>query len=83
MTPIAGAISGIIAYGVGKGLEGNSGLRAWEWLFVIEGVATCGFALIVIIFLPGLPEESAAKGSHLFRSQEDRQAILRRFEKCK
>jgi len=82
MTPIAGAISGIIAYGVGKNLEGNSGLKAWEWLFVIEGAATVGFAFIVLIFLPGLPEETAAKGSYLFRSHEDRQALLRRFGKC-
>lgn len=83
MTPIAGAISGIMAYGVGRNLEVKSGLKSWEWLFVIGGVATCGFAFIVLIFLPGLPEETAAKGSYLFRSHEDLQTLLRRFEKCK
>lgn len=83
MTPIAGAISGIIAYGVGKTLEDKSGLMAWEWLFIIEGVVTCAFGLVVIFLLPGLPEQTAAQGSYLFRSQEDRQAILSRFAKCK
>lgn len=83
MTPIAGAISGIIAYGVGKNMENTSGPKAWEWLFVIEGVVSCAFGLVVMVFLPGIPEQTAAKGSYLFQSQEDKQAILRRFAKCK
>jgi hypothetical protein len=40
----------VIAYGVGH-LEGALGYRAWQWLFIIEGVITvfvgaCTFKLL-------------------------------------
>jgi MFS family permease len=38
---IAGAFNGIIAYGIGKNLEGAGGFRSWHWLFLIEGKYWC------------------------------------------
>lgn len=79
MTPVAGAISGVISYGVGKHLDGASGLQSWQWLFIIEGVATCGFALIVLVLMPGMPDLVAEHGSWLFRSETEKQIISRRY----
>ncbi|TKA77802.1 hypothetical protein B0A49_00930 [Cryomyces minteri] len=42
---ISGAFSGLIAAGITSGLDGVRGLRAWRWLFIIEGVVTIGIAM--------------------------------------
>lgn len=47
----AGAFSGVIAYGVGH-LDGAHGYKAWQWLFIIEGVITVGVGLMCFAFLP-------------------------------
>ena len=79
MTPVAGAISGLLSYGVGRNLEGTSDMTSWEWLFIIEGVCTIGFGLIVLLMLPGLPEKVAEKGSWLFPYENERKIILKRY----
>jgi hypothetical protein len=33
-TPLAGAVSGLIAYGVGKNLHDAQGIASWRWLFM-------------------------------------------------
>lgn len=50
---IAGAFSGLIAAGIIGGMDGTLGLRAWRWLFIIEGAAT---VLIALCFIPLLPD---------------------------
>jgi MFS family permease len=47
----AGAFGGVIAYGVGN-LDGAYGMRAWKWLFLIEGVITVAAGLSCFFFLP-------------------------------
>lgn len=79
MTPIAGAISGVISYGVGKDLTHTAGKRSWEWLFLIEGVCTVGFALILLCLLPGMPDTVADKGHWMFRSRTERDLIMERY----
>lgn len=79
MSPIAGAISGIIAYGVDKNLDGAKGYHSWQWLFIIEGVATIFFALLIIILLPQLPDTVAKKGHLMFRSEDERRIISQRL----
>lgn len=39
MSAIAGAFNGIIAYGIGKNLDGARGWAPWRWLFLIEGAS--------------------------------------------
>ena len=78
MSPVAGAISGIIAYGVAKNLESAQGYRPWQWLFIIEGVITIAWALVVIILLPALPDSVSEKGSFIFRHEHERGVILQR-----
>lgn len=47
----AGAFGGVIAYGVGN-LDGQCGMRAWKWLFLIEGLVTVLTGLLCLVLLP-------------------------------
>lgn len=52
---LSGAFGGIIAGAITEGLEGVHGLRGWRWLFIIEGAATIGWALVAGFILPDFP----------------------------
>ncbi|KAJ5266623.1 major facilitator superfamily domain-containing protein [Penicillium angulare] len=55
---LSGAFGSLIAAGIMDGLEGAHGLRGWRWLFIVEGAATIGFALIALFILPDFPATS-------------------------
>lgn len=55
---LPGAFGGLLAAVVVKNLEGAHGIRGWRWLFIVEGVATIGFALIALFILPDFPATS-------------------------
>ncbi|KAK4690228.1 MFS transporter, ACS family, pantothenate transporter, partial [Lecanoromycetidae sp. Uapishka_2] len=52
---LSGAFSGLISAGITNGLDGAQGLRAWRWLFIIEGVITIFFAFCAYFALPNFP----------------------------
>lgn len=52
---LSGAFGGIIAGAITGNLDGRYGIRGWRWLFIIEGAATCGWALIAGFILPDFP----------------------------
>lgn len=52
---LSGAISGLISAGIRYGMDGLHGLRAWRWLFIIEGSITIGVAVFAIFILPDFP----------------------------
>ena len=52
---LSGAFSGLISAGITKNLDGARGLRAWRWLFIIEGVITIFIAFIAYLWLPNFP----------------------------
>jgi MFS family permease len=52
---LAGAFGGAIAYGVGH-MNGTSGMKAWRWLFILEGLPSLVSAVFVFLFLPDYPE---------------------------
>ncbi|RMY83921.1 hypothetical protein D0862_11563 [Hortaea werneckii] len=54
---LAGAFGGAIAYGVGH-MNGTSGLSAWRWLFILEGLPSCLSSIAVYFILPDYPETS-------------------------
>ena len=54
---LAGAFGGSIAYGVGY-MNGIAGLTGWQWLFIIEGIPSCLFAVVILTFLPDWPESA-------------------------
>lgn len=49
---------GLIAAGVLDGMEGVGGLRAWRWLFIIEGCLTITVAIGAGFILPNYPKET-------------------------
>lgn len=79
LTPIAGAITGLISYGLQRNMSGVRGLHSWQWLFLIEGVATIGWGCLVWVLLPEMPEkELAKKRSLFFRDPAEKELIIMR-----
>ncbi|KAF2651163.1 MFS general substrate transporter [Lophiostoma macrostomum CBS 122681] len=52
---LANMFGGLIAAGVLSDLNMAHGIAGWRWLFIIEGVATCGIAIIAVFFMPDFP----------------------------
>ncbi|KAL0571972.1 hypothetical protein V5O48_009998 [Marasmius crinis-equi] len=55
MGPLAGAFGGLLASGILR-LSHFGGLQRWRMIFAIEGIITCGLALIGFITLTDRPE---------------------------
>ncbi|KAJ5293586.1 hypothetical protein N7508_008407 [Penicillium antarcticum] len=55
---LSGAFGGILAAVIVNNLEGVHGIRGWRWLFIVEGAATIGVALISLFILPDFPATS-------------------------
>ncbi|KAJ8108325.1 hypothetical protein OPT61_g8251 [Boeremia exigua] len=51
------AFGGLFAAGVFE-LDGKHGIRAWQWLFIIEGSATVGIGGICAFLMPEFPHNS-------------------------
>ncbi|KAI1614623.1 major facilitator superfamily domain-containing protein [Exophiala viscosa] len=79
MSPVAGAISGIISWGLEKHVDKVLGFDSWQWLFIIEGAITIFWGLIVIALLPGLPDTVIQKGNFFFRHEDERKMISARM----
>ncbi|KAF2495132.1 MFS general substrate transporter [Lophium mytilinum] len=52
---LANMFGGLIAAGVLANLNPAHGIAGWRWLFIIEGTATCGIAMIAVFFMPDYP----------------------------
>jgi len=72
----AGAFGGVIAYGVGN-LDHHMGWRAWQWLFLIEGVITIFGGICTYFFLPHFPHKYVGGKGHWLSSEEAEYAKLR------
>ena len=71
---ISGAFSGLITAGIKDGLDGARGLRAWRWLFIIEGVITIFVAFCAYFVLPNFPRTTS------WLTEEERQLAIWRLE---
>ena len=71
---ISGAFSGLIAAGVVSGMDYARGLRAWRWLFIIEGAATVVIAMAAYFILPNFPRTT------MWLSEEERLLAAWRLE---
>ncbi|OAL50219.1 major facilitator superfamily protein [Pyrenochaeta sp. DS3sAY3a] len=75
---IASALSGILAYGLQQ-MEGVQGIRGWRWIFIIEGVITCGVAIFAITFIIKFPDEERTKPSWGFLKPEELDFVIDRL----
>ncbi|RQM05622.1 hypothetical protein DH86_00001654 [Scytalidium sp. 3C] len=71
---ISGAFSGLIAAGITSNMDGAKGLRAWRWLFIIEGAITVVLASAAYFILPNFPRTTT------WLSEEERQLAVWRLE---
>ena len=71
---LSGAFSGLISAGIKNGLDGAKGLRAWRWLFIIEGVITIFIAFIAYFVLPNFPRTTS------WLTEEERQLAVWRLD---
>jgi len=71
---LSGAFSGLIAAGITKNLDGARGLRAWRWLFIIEGSVTIFIAFFAIFILPDFPRTTK------WLTEEEKQLATWRLE---
>ncbi|KAF5636386.1 Saccharopine dehydrogenase [Fusarium tjaetaba] len=73
---LSGAFGGLLAGSITSGLDGAHGKAGWRWLFVVEGAATMGVAVIAYFILPDFP----ANTSRLKFSQEEIDLAIRRLQ---
>ncbi|OJD30721.1 vitamin h transporter [Diplodia corticola] len=55
---LSGAFGGILAGAITGGLHGAHGIAGWRWLFIVEGVATCGWSVVSAFLLLDFPATS-------------------------
>ncbi|KAK4699668.1 MFS transporter, ACS family, pantothenate transporter, partial [Phenoliferia sp. Uapishka_3] len=55
---ISSAFGPLMAAGILSRMEGVRGIRAWRWLFYIEGALTIFFAFVAFFVLPDFPENT-------------------------
>lgn len=72
---LAGAFGGSIAYGVGH-MNGLAGLVGWRWLFILEGIPSCLFAVVIWMILPDWPESAQ------WLSAEEKSLATDRIRSC-
>lgn len=53
---ISGAFGNLLAAGILSGLNGARGMRAWQWLYIIEGSITIFIGILVCVILPDFPD---------------------------
>lgn len=73
---LSGAFGGLLAGSITGGLDGAHGRAGWRWLFVVEGAATMGVAIIAVFLLPDFP----ATTSSLKFTEEEKKLAVRRLQ---
>lgn len=71
---ISGAFSGLIAAGIRGNMDGVKGLRAWRWLFIIEGAITVVIAFASFAVLPNFPRTTT------WLTKEERELAIWRLD---
>lgn len=71
---VSGAFGGLITAGITGNMDGSHGLRAWRWVFIIEGVITVVIAFTAFWILPNFPRTTK------WLSEEERQLAVFRLQ---
>jgi ACS family pantothenate transporter-like MFS transporter len=69
-TMFAGAMMAAIE----RTMSGHSGLKGWQWVFLIDGIITCPIAVFGYLYFPDTPERTRAS----YLSKRERQIALSR-----
>ncbi|EMD86532.1 hypothetical protein COCC4DRAFT_167009 [Bipolaris maydis ATCC 48331] len=71
-----GGLASILAYGLMQ-MEGLSGVRGWQWIFIIEGIITVTVAVAAWFIIVDFPDKAEKKG---FLSSAEAAVIMQRIE---
>lgn len=71
---ISGAFGGLITAGITSNMDGTHGLRAWRWVFILEGIITVLIAFSSFFILPNFPRTTK------WLSEEERQLAVYRLQ---
>ena len=55
---LAGAFGSLLATAIEK-MDGVNGYRGWRWIFILEGIATCLFAIVAYFLIIDFPEDAS------------------------
>ncbi|PIL33374.1 MFS general substrate transporter [Ganoderma sinense ZZ0214-1] len=55
---ISNAFGSLMAAGILSGMDGKRGIRAWRWLFYIEGAITISIGFCAVFLLPDYPHNT-------------------------
>ncbi|KAI1818860.1 major facilitator superfamily domain-containing protein [Poronia punctata] len=55
-TVVAGAFGGLLAYAIAD-LDYHRGIRAWRWIFIVEGAITAFVSIIAVFLIADYPEQ--------------------------
>lgn len=69
-TVVAGITSGLMSGAIMTYLNGFSGLRGWQWMFLIEGLPSAAMGIVVLYYLDDRPEQAN------WLSDREKQALL-------
>ncbi|KAF2464913.1 major facilitator superfamily protein [Lindgomyces ingoldianus] len=75
---LASALSGIMAYGLQQ-MEGVRSIRGWRWIFIMEGIITCGVAIFALSFIVKFPDEERKKPSWGFLNPDELNLVIDRL----
>jgi len=70
---LAQAVSGLLAAGIFAGLEGVSGIRGWQWLFIIEAAMSTFCGIVGFFTLPDYPHTKT--GSQQWSMNHDQRLL--------
>ncbi|KAK2731984.1 hypothetical protein FQN57_003045 [Myotisia sp. PD_48] len=70
---IAGAFSGLLAYGIAK-MDGVGGYEGWRWIFILEGLLTVIVAIFAFFLIHDFPETAS------FLTEKERAFVVHRLK---
>ncbi|KAJ9064883.1 hypothetical protein DSO57_1025605 [Entomophthora muscae] len=70
---LAGSFGGIISYGISY-IDGNLGLRGWQWIFIVEGIPTVVFGTLAWWIVPTTPRQAS------WLSTDEREFLVQKLE---
>jgi len=71
----SGIVGSLLAYGISY-MDGMRGMSAWQWVYLLEGVATMVFSIVVFFVLPDYPKSPRSNSWLTPREQEYLEARL-------
>lgn len=72
------ATGGIVNFGLNK-LNGSSGIKGWQWMFIVQGAITAFIGILAYFWMVDFPEN--AHKSFMFLNKEESEIAANRIEK--